>query len=217
MNYIDDDQYDYNDDMWDCSMCDRRYRTKRALEQHLNSGVHDGSRYHCQDCEREFSTLGSLTQHLNSTGHGNEYNHHDATLYFDGSARPNPGRGGYGWVLFDHNDNEIDRGYGRVSRKYADGVSNNEAEYTGLIEGMKAATQEGIQFLLIKGDSQLVIRQMLGEYQVRSSRLAPYNEKANDLEGRFQRIRYEHIPRDENQLADELADEGYDEDSDYEY
>ena len=92
------------------------------------------------------------------------------TLYFDGCSKGNPGRAGAGAVLYDDTGSEV----------FAESVfvgyraTNNEAEYTGLILGLTEALKRGITTeLLVRGDSQLVIRQMQGKYKVNSPNLVP--------------------------------------------
>eukprot|EP01035_Chromulina_nebulosa_P051335 gene51335-69883_t len=99
---------------------------KEGLKDHLNSGKHESNRYFCQDCPKAFPSLTALTMHLNATGHARTEErlihtlikdaqapmlmitngsvprlHYEATLWFDGGARPNPGEAGAGWVLID--------------------------------------------------------------------------------------------------------------------
>ena len=126
------------------------------------------------------------------------------TLFFDGCSKGNPGRAGAGAVIYDTSGNEV----------FAESVfagystTNNEAEYTGLILGLNAALKCGIMELQVRGDSQLVIRQMQGKYRVNSPKLVPLHQCATTLASKFAKIDYEHVYRDKNQRADALSNVG---------
>ena len=127
------------------------------------------------------------------------------TLYFDGCSKGNPGRAGAGAVLYDDVGSEV----------FAESVfvgyraTNNEAEYTGLILGLTEALKRGITTeLLVRGDSQLIVRQMQGKYKVNSPKLAPLHKCATTLASKFAKIDYEHVYRDKNQRADALSNVG---------
>ncbi|KAH8096503.1 hypothetical protein JL720_3878 [Aureococcus anophagefferens] len=94
---------------------------------------------------------------------------HEATLRFDGSAKPNPGRGGAGYVLSDHDGRVVETGCVRIGSARC---TNNMAEYVGLIQGLKSARRQGIRGTLrVQGDSQLVVNQLKGIFEVRSAKL----------------------------------------------
>jgi ribonuclease HI len=127
------------------------------------------------------------------------------TLYFDGCSKGNPGRAGAGAVLYDAQEVEV----------FAESVfvgfraTNNEAEYTGLILGLTEALKRGITTeLLVRGDSQLIVRQMQGKYKVNSHKLAPLHQRATNLVSKFAKIEFEHVYRDKNQRADALSNVG---------
>ena len=127
------------------------------------------------------------------------------TLFFDGCSKGNPGRAGAGAVLYDPQGAEV----------FAESVfagysaTNNEAEYTGLILGLNEALKRGITTeLLVRGDSQLVIRQMQGKYKVNSRNLVPLHQCATTLASKFAKIDFDHVYRDKNQRADALSNEG---------
>jgi len=84
-------------------------------------------------------------------------------------------------------------------------VTNNQAEYVGLITGLQCALNNGIRRLLVKGDSELVIRQMRGEYRINNYKLERLNNEAQELADSFQSITYKEIPRSQNHRADTLA------------
>lgn len=133
-------------------------------------------------------------------------------LYFDGASRNNPsGPAGCGWVLY-----EMDQCGAEVSRIDEErvylgyGVSNNQAEYEGLVTGLEYIRDNiDCDRLYIRGDSEIVIRQMEGEYQVRSPNIQPYYENAKDALNGINCCYYtfKHISRDRNSEADQLAND----------
>lgn len=124
------------------------------------------------------------------------------TLYFDGCSKGNPGRGGAGAVLFD-----TDKEVVSCKRYVGDSVTNNVAEYTGLIIGLEKALDYGVKELSVKGDSLLVIRQMKGEYKVNAPTLINLYKKAVELAKQFGSISFEHVYRHDNKRADQLSNE----------
>jgi len=129
------------------------------------------------------------------------------SLYFDGSSKSNPGLAGAGAVLYDENHNEI----WCISKKVGDKETNNYAEYCGLIFGLEECLQrlQHIKHLVVKGDSLLVIKQMKGEYKVKSENLLPLYKKAKELQLQINvssvNIDFIHVYRNENKRADELS------------
>ncbi|XP_057432545.1 uncharacterized protein LOC130725320 [Lotus japonicus] len=91
------------------------------------------------------------------------------------------------------------------SLKFEFKASNNQSEYEALIAGLRLAIELGVQKLFIKGDSQLVVKQVKGEYQVKDPQLAKYLEVVHRLMMEIEKIRIEHIPRSQNERADVLA------------
>ena len=89
-------------------------------------------------------------------------------------------------------------------------ATNNVAEYSGLVAGMAKAAELGVDELDVVADSELLVKQMRGEYRVKSDLLRPLWEEANDLEGRFRRVRYTAVGRAHNELADRLVNEALD-------
>lgn len=127
------------------------------------------------------------------------------TLYFDGASKGNPGLGGAGFVIYDSSTNlEI---YSE-SRFVGNRVTNNYAEYFGLYLGLKKAYSLKIQQLKIYGDSLLVIKQMKGEYSVKSPNIIDLYNASMMMSKDFNIISYHHIPREKNKRADFLANEG---------
>lgn len=121
-------------------------------------------------------------------------------LQFDGGSRGNPGPAGYGVVI------AAEDGTSLVTIGSFIGVAtNNVAEYRGLIRGMEEALKLGCTRLLVRGDSELVIKQMKGQYRVKNAGLKPLYEQAQSLARKFMQIAYDHTYRDGNELADRLA------------
>ena len=121
--------------------------------------------------------------------------------YFDGSAIPNPGKMQCGYVIIDLNTNQwISKG----NKKLGHGT-NNIAEYSGLIKLLEEALWQGIYHLTVKGDSQLVIKQMNKEYKVKNEKLKKLWDKAQSLASNFETITFEHVPREKNTFADQLT------------
>jgi len=131
-------------------------------------------------------------------------------VYFDGACEPkNPGGvGTYGFAVYNDNDT-ISEGYG-IACEPAPNCTNNVAEYTGLIKALECLLLHdyGESSIVVRGDSQLVIKQLTGIYNVRTEHLKPLFEKAHELLSHF-RVRLEWIPRELNSKADELSKRAY--------
>jgi ribonuclease HI len=126
-------------------------------------------------------------------------------LHADGAARGNPGPAGAGAVLFDP------RGLVLAELRRALGTgTNNRAEYEALLMGLEEARRRGIAELVVRLDSELIVRQLRGEYRVKAVGLQPFAQRALRLLGEFQSVRVEHVPRERNAHADRLANEAID-------
>jgi probable phosphoglycerate mutase len=125
----------------------------------------------------------------------------------DGGSRGNPGPAGYGSVVRTHPTGEV-----LLERYGSLGVTtNNVAEYTGLIEGLKAALELSAAEVDVRMDSKLVIEQMSGRWQIKNPGLRPLAAEAATLVSRFERVTFEWIPRERNKAADALANRAMDE------
>ncbi|NDA89418.1 MAG: reverse transcriptase-like protein [Alphaproteobacteria bacterium] len=124
-------------------------------------------------------------------------------LFFDGCCKGNPGPGGAGAVIYN-NGIELWADCVFVGKK----ITNNIAEYTGLIIGLKQSAKLGIKNIAVNGDSQLVIKQMNGIYKVTSENLVELYKTAKQLEKSFDSISYNHVYRKDNKRADELSNQG---------
>jgi ribonuclease HI/catechol 2,3-dioxygenase-like lactoylglutathione lyase family enzyme len=128
-----------------------------------------------------------------------------AKLSTDGGSRGNPGPAAFGYVL-EGEDGHVLAAHGEAIGR----ATNNVAEYRGLVAGMKRATELGVRELDVVSDSELLVKQMRGEYRVKKETLKPLWEEANDLERRFARISYSAVRRAHNELADRLVNEALD-------
>lgn len=125
------------------------------------------------------------------------------TLFFDGCSKGNPGKAGAGAVIY-RNQIEIYSQSSFVGNK----ITNNVAEYSGLILGLEKAQALNINRLHVKGDSMLAIKQLRGEFKVSSPSIAPFYHTAKRIEKQIGCVTYEHIYREYNKRADELANDG---------
>lgn len=121
-----------------------------------------------------------------------------AEVWFDGACTGNPGPMGAGAVV------RLDGREKVISTSMGPGT-NNEAEYHGLLAGLRAAAQQGASHVVVHGDSQLVLRHLSGEYKVKAANLRPLYEEAKRLLARFRRVELQWVPRDQNARADQAA------------
>ena len=128
-----------------------------------------------------------------------------ARLSTDGGARGNPGPAAFGYVLETEDGTVLD------ARGEAIGVAtNNVAEYRALIAGLEKAIELGVDELEVVSDSELLVKQMQGEYRVKNEVLRELNDEANFLERKLGRVRYKAVRREHNELADKLVNEALD-------
>lgn len=123
----------------------------------------------------------------------------------DGAARGNPGPAGAGAVIVSPQGHIV----AKVG-KFLGENTNNYAEYMGLILGLRRAKAMGIKELEVLADSELLVRQLNGEYQVRAENLKPLFEEARQLLSAFPEVRVRHIRREENEAADEMSNRAID-------
>ncbi len=127
-------------------------------------------------------------------------------VYSDGAARGNPGLSGAGAVLVEPSGNVIDR-----LGKFLGKQTNNYAEYMGLLLGLRRARALGVREVEVFADSELMIRQLGGRYQVKSKTLKPLYDEAVRLLNDFSRVKLVHVPRAMNKAADEMSNRAIDE------
>jgi len=126
--------------------------------------------------------------------------------YIDGGARGNPGPAGYGVRIEDEMGELITEFSG-----FLGSATNNVAEYNGLLAALRYAREHGHRKVRIKSDSELLVKQMRGEYRVKNAGLQPLFQQAQALADDFDRIVYEHVRREQNKDADRLANVAMDE------
>ena len=125
--------------------------------------------------------------------------------YIDGGARGNPGPAGYGVRIEDAGGQLLAELHGPLGI-----ATNNIAEYNGLLAALRWAVEHGERELHVRGDSELLIRQMRGEYRVKNAGLKPLFLDACSLVRRLDRVTFTHVRREENQDADRLSNLGMD-------
>jgi ribonuclease HI len=128
-----------------------------------------------------------------------------AKLFTD---RGNPGPAAYGYVI-EAEDGHVLAAHGEAIGR----ATNNIAEYSGLVAGLEKAAELGVRELEVVSDSELLVKQMQGEYRVKNEALKELWEDANDLVRRFGRVRYMAVRRADNELADRLVNEALDAES----
>jgi ribonuclease HI len=127
-----------------------------------------------------------------------------AHVYFDGASRGNPGPGAVGWCLVT-SDGVVAEGGERIGT-----VTNNQAEYAALIRALEAADEYGFDEIDVRGDSELTVKQVRGEWNANDPELREKRVRARELLARFDRWSIGHVPREINARADELANEALD-------
>jgi ribonuclease HI len=128
------------------------------------------------------------------------------SLFTDGACRGNPGLGGAGAVLVDTSGEVVGK-----AKKFLGHCTNNIAEYHALILGLGEALGQGAADISIYLDSELLVRQIQGIYRVKNPALKPLMLEIRGLLDRFDTWEVEHVPRSENALADQLANDAIDE------
>jgi ribonuclease HI len=120
-------------------------------------------------------------------------------IFSDGASKGNPGPAGIGVVI------SVD---GKVVCEVAEAIgtaTNNVAEYTALIRGLKEARQLGAETIKVRTDSELLFYQLKGQYKVKHPNMKPLHEEAHGLLKSFKSVEFKVVPREENQDADRLA------------
>ena len=126
-------------------------------------------------------------------------------LYTDGGARGNPGPAAYAYVL------EAEDGTVLASHGETIGVAtNNVAEYRGLVAGLEKAVELSIPEVEVLSDSELMVKQMRGEYKIKNAALQDLSFEATRAARKLTRVEYRHVRREQNELADRLVNEALD-------
>lgn len=118
----------------------------------------------------------------------------------DGAARGNPGLAGVGVIIKDGSGHTLE-----TIGKFLGVTTNNQAEYQALIAGLEAAAHHQPELVTVRMDSELLVKQMNGDYRVRHPDLLPLYARAVDLALTFPQVRFEHVPREQNPGADRVA------------
>jgi ribonuclease HI len=127
-------------------------------------------------------------------------------IHVDGASRGNPGEAGFGVHAAAPDGTELAALYGYLGR-----ATNNVAEYQGLIHALRWALARGTRDVRVCSDSELVVRQMNGQYRVKHPAMQPLHREAQALLARFARAAVVHVPRERNREADRLANRALDE------
>ncbi|WP_049988045.1 ribonuclease HI [Halobellus rufus] len=127
-----------------------------------------------------------------------------AHVYFDGASRGNPGPAAIGWAIVT-SDGIVAEGGERIGE-----TTNNRAEYAALERALEVASDYGFDEVDVRGDSQLIVRQVRGEYDTNNPQLRERRVRVLELLGSFDRWSIEHVPREVNERADSLANEALD-------
>lgn len=122
------------------------------------------------------------------------------TIYSDGGSRGNPGPSAAGFVMVNGNNETIAQG-----GEYLGVTTNSQAEYHGVRIGLEKALEMGYKQIDFKIDSMLVVNQMNGVYKIKNRELWPINERIRELVAKFNRVRFSHVKREFNQLADGMV------------
>jgi formyltetrahydrofolate-dependent phosphoribosylglycinamide formyltransferase len=127
---------------------------------------------------------------------------YEVIAYTDGASRGNPGPAAAGFILTDSNDVQLQAKAFFLGRN-----TNNVAEYTGFVKVLEAAISVGAKSLLVFSDSQLLVRQINGEYKVKSEQIRPLFQQAVEMLGRFENWKIQHVTRENNKEADKLVNQ----------
>jgi len=125
--------------------------------------------------------------------------------YIDGGARGNPGPAGYGVRVESEDGTLIEEFCG-----FLGSATNNIAEYNGLLAALRYAGEHGHRIVRIKSDSELLVKQMIGQYRVKNPGLQTLYQQAQTLARALDRVAYEHVRREQNKDADRLANQAMD-------
>ena len=130
------------------------------------------------------------------------------TIFADGGSRGNPGPAAAGTVITDESGAVVTDESGTVVREigtFLGTTTNNVAEWTGLISGVEAALELGADEIIIRLDSELVIKQLTGVYRVKHPNMIPLHAKAKALLKKFRHVDIKHVPRRQNAAADAVV------------
>ncbi len=191
-----------------CHECHEKW----FMKQNSNLVVIDGNNNTATNPEQMTKWINKIKEYINinmdmdmDTEINTDYHAQTVyTLMFDGGSRGNPGPCGCGFVIYK-GDDCIHEG-----STYLGVNTNNHAEYMGLVLGLEKAVAINIKTLIVKGDSLLIIKQMNGEYKVKSDNLKSLHERANTASKKLNSVQFIHVKRELNKVADALANKAMD-------
>ncbi|WP_152436284.1 ribonuclease HI family protein [Halosimplex carlsbadense] len=126
-----------------------------------------------------------------------------AVIHFDGGTRPdNPGPSAIGYIV--ETDDWTKEGNDHIGES-----TNNRTEYHALIRGLEVASEKRCTEVEARGDSEVIVKQVRGEYGVNQPELRPLRDRVQELANEFEQFEIQHIPREENWEADELVDQAF--------
>jgi len=126
-----------------------------------------------------------------------------AVIHFDGGTRPdNPGPSAIGYIV--ETDDWTEKGNEHIGES-----TNNRTEYRALIRGLETASNQECTEIEARGDSQLVVKQVRGQWSVNKPELRPLRDRVQELADEFEHFEIQHIPREENREADALVDQAF--------
>jgi len=127
-------------------------------------------------------------------------------LFTDGGSRGNPGHSGIGIVCLNKDNEKVFK-----FKKYIGINTNNQAEYVALLQGIKTCVKKGIKNLNCFADSELMVKQLNGEYKMKNAGLKPLYRQVKEMKKSFKSITFNHVPRAKNKIADSLVNQALDE------
>ena len=127
-----------------------------------------------------------------------------AVIHFDGGARPpDNGPAAIGYTV------EIDGSTEESDCNHIGTATSNEAEYHALIKGLEVASKQGCTEVKARGDSQLIVRQVTGDWQTKEPHLREIRDRVREVAEEFEQFEIQHIPREENREADALVEQAF--------
>lgn len=126
-------------------------------------------------------------------------------IYVDGASRGNPGPSAIGGIILDENGEELEK-----FSEYIGEGTNNQAEYMALIEALKRAKKYNPKVVEVRSDSELMVKQLEGQYRVKNAELANLSKEVKEIASEFKQVRFVHVPREENQVSDALCNRALD-------
>lgn len=127
-------------------------------------------------------------------------------LYTDGGSRGNPGLAAAGWAIFKV-QNKDSKEKIKTGSKFLGIQTNNFAEYTAIVEGLKDCISEGISELSIRMDSELAVNQIMGRYKIKNLQIRIFVDEITELKKNFKKIDFQHVYREDNKDADKMVNQ----------